>query len=103
MRVLLAAPLLLLAACQTKKEMLNLPWDAGSQKIYAAPFDKVRLSCEDACRESYYMLKEKESRPLDSNRYQILASQGATAGNRYVRIHIENQSGQIAVWVVVSS
>jgi hypothetical protein len=103
MRNLVLVPLVLLAACQTKREVLNLPWDAGTSQAFQAPLEKVRAACEDALREAYYTIREKESHPLESNRYQILASQGVATGNRYVRVHLENQQGQVTVWLVVNS
>ena len=103
MRPLCFAAFIVLAGCQTRSEMRNLPWDAGLPKTYAAPFDKVRAACEDALRESYFKINEKESRPTEANRHQILASQGATSGNRYVRVHVENQQTQCTVWLVVRS
>ena len=103
MRRLWPATLLLIAACQTKNEMRNLPWDSGLAKTYAAPFDKVRSACEDAVRECTYKISEKDTHATEANRYQILASQGVTSGNRYLRVHIENQQTQCSVWVVARS
>jgi hypothetical protein len=95
--------LLVLGACQTKRETLNLPWDAGSTQAFKAPMDKVRIACEDSLHAGYYTIREKESHSLEAGRYQILASQGVTAGNRYIRVHLENKPDQVVVWIVVSS
>ena len=103
MRGLLLASTALLAACQTKSEMRNLPWDSGIAKTYAAPFDKVRNACEDSVRELAFKINEKDSHATESTRYQIVASQGATTGNRHARVHIENQQSQCTVWIVVRS
>jgi hypothetical protein len=103
MRVLTILGLTSLAACQTKTEMRNLPWDSGVPKTYAAPLDKVRNACEDSLRELFFKIHEKDSHTPEANRYQIMASQGPTSGNRYARLHIENQQAQCTVWVVVRS
>ena len=95
------AALLLIAACQTKSEMRNLPWDSGLARTYAAPFDKVRNACEDSLRELSFKINERDSRPADSNRYQIMGNQVPTSGNRHARVHIENQQSQCTVWIVV--
>jgi hypothetical protein len=97
------AALAALAGCQTRNEMRNLPWDSGIAKTYAAPYDKVRNACEDSLRELFFKINDKESRATEASRYQVLASQGATSGNRYARVHIENQQTQCTVWVVIRS
>ena len=101
MRGLLLASAALLAACQTKSEMRNLPWDAGTTKTYVAPYEKVRNACEDSLRELSFKINERDSRPADSNRYQIMGNQVPTSGNRHARVHIENQQSQCTVWIVV--
>jgi len=103
MRTFPVLALIALGACQTKNEMRNLPSDSGVPKTYVAPYDKVRNACEDSLREVYFKINDKDSHALDSNRYQILASQNAASGNRYARIHVENQGTQCTVWVVVRS
>jgi len=103
MKVLPCLALAVLSACQTKTEMRNLPWDSGVAKTYAAPFDKVRNACEDSLRELFFKINEKDSHATEASRYQLLSSQGPTSGNRYARVHIENQATQCTVWVVVRS
>lgn len=101
MRVIPILALAWLSACQTKNDMRTLPWDSGIPKTYVAPYDKVRSACEDSLRELFFKISDKDSHSTEASRYQILASQGATTGNRYARLHIENQGTQCTVWVVV--
>ncbi len=105
MRPYLFALAIAAIGCQTKSKVLGAPSDAGISKTYEAPMDKVQRATRDALADAQFGIKEKETKYLDDSRYQILASQGLSAGStgRYVRVMVENEKTRCTVRVLVES
>lgn len=107
MRRFSVVAILALAACVSKREMRDLPSDAGIAKTYDAPFDKVKLACEDTLAGDYWKKSDsdKDTHFVATKIYQIIATQNlasASAGWR-ARVRVEDQGAQCTVRVVVRS
>lgn len=107
MRRLFFVAVLGLAACVTKREMRDLPSDAGNMKTYDAPFNKVKLACEDTMSADYWKKSDsdKDTHYLAPKLYQIIGTQNISSGTAgwRLRIRIEDQGAQCTVRVVVRS
>jgi hypothetical protein len=99
----LALPLLLLAACTTKKEMLSLPSDTGVKGTYKEPFEQVKKAALDALAELGF--KHNKDIPSDEFTFQVLYSQGLSTGTagRYVRVTITKGDTERVVYFAVRS
>ena len=98
-------PAALLAACVTKREMRDLPSDAGAAKTYDAPIDKVKRACEDVMAADSWTTNEsdKDTHYVEPKVYQIIGAQNLSSGTAgwRLRIRIEDQGNQCTVRVVV--
>ena len=96
-----------LVGCVTKREMRELPSDAGNTATYDAPFSKVKRSCEDTMAGDSWKRSEseKDTRFVESKVYQIIATQNLSSGTAgwRLRIRIEDKGSQCTVRVAVRS
>jgi hypothetical protein len=105
LQVLLAALLLTLTACATRKYMLSKPLDSGVKATYAATFDKVKRAAYDSLGDLNYGVKDEIWDNRDPNAFVINASQGLSTGStgKYARIVIMKADSEQTVYIYVES